>query len=189
MPSASVCPSESDFAQLAAGMLHDDARRALEEHLDQCQACTELMGILGSLPRDSSQQVTLASSDGMSSSQRNLPWWLTDRAAVASTLLATQCFWSGVLWLPAMERLLGDEQATMPTLLWAFAAYSACIGMCGPLLGVAALVAVGRRSPWALRFIVAHAVAIMPSLVMAPLGVVALIEMRRQAHPRVHCEK
>lgn len=189
MSSVIPCPPESDFAELAAGTLSDSARRALEEHLDSCQACTELVGVLGALPLVLEPQVTLASSGGTSTCQRAVPWWLTDHAAVASTMLATQCFWSAVLWVPAIQWLRVADPSTRPVVLWAFAVYASCVGLLGPLLAVAALVAARRRSQWVQLFILVHAMVAVPSVVMAPLAIVALARVRRQARPRTRIER
>jgi hypothetical protein len=100
-------------------------------------------------------------------------------------MLATQCFWSIVLWGPAIEWLVGVRRATSHEFLCAFAVYASSVGILGPVLAVASLVAVRQRSRWAARLITIHAVLASFSLAMTPLSIVALLYLRRPVRGRV----
>ncbi len=185
MSSSTACPTESVFAELAAGDLKFDARRALEEHLDQCDVCTELVGILGALPSALNRQHRTVLGDGDATGQQHVPWWLTDRATIAFTLLVAQLFWSAMLWYPATKWLASVDYTAADWRLWGFAAYAAVVGILGPLIAVAAVLAVWRRRSWAVHLIAVQAAVTIPSLVLTPLAIVTVLHLRRQRHLRV----
>jgi hypothetical protein len=183
MSSGSACPSESAFAELAAGMLPDDARQRLEEHVDGCAACTELVGMLGALPDAPLVLQRAVTSDAESPRRLAVPWWYSNHAAIASTMLVVQFHWSILLWLPATRLLIGADYATIPALTVVLAAYTSSVGIVGPFAAVASLTAVRRGYPSAGLLMAIHAMMMIPSLTITPLSLVVLSHLRRKRHP------
>lgn len=167
------CPDESSFAELAAGCLSPERRKALERHIDRCDACNELLSVLAGLR---GQDVAKAGDNFAGLSSR---WRLTDMAAPAGTLLAVQLVWCAVWWKPALTYFDASRMHADGWALQAYFGYGVLVGWIGPLVGTFAFLGAWRRWRATPRIITIQALLSLPTGSLAPVALAALYHLRQ----------
>jgi hypothetical protein len=178
----SSCPSESAFAALAAGQLASAARAALEQHIDRCASCSDLVGLLGTLADDDRVDGTLAASSGPVHAGQPSSGRCED-VAVMLTSLATQLCFSIFVWLPAARCLIEHHtwDRGWPTGLLLI--HLTVTGALGQLASLGHALATSRRSQWAQRLLALHAWLNIPTVLMTPIAMVELCFIRWRRQP------
>jgi anti-sigma factor RsiW len=165
------CPDEDTVAQLLQGLLPADELARLEQHLDECPACTELVAELGKAYEHSAEPLRVAPI------RKPEPSDLTrvELFAVAIHALIT----AKLGWLIAAGRL--DIVTAVHPMHPSTVALLVCGAWFGPIGGITAAFgawALGRRRSWANRAAAIHAALVLPSVVLTPLSIYVLVRLR-----------
>jgi hypothetical protein len=161
------CPDDNQLARLLEGTLSGHERLGLEQHLDGCSACVELLAEIGrafsNAPRALSDARTPAPA-ARAAAQAAWLGWVALFAAVAQGLSATKLVQLGLaLRGPTAE---GCELLAV----WLGSA---------ALAGLTAAVGALKHEPWAARWLRGHALLTLPSVAFTPLAMWVLRELRR----------
>jgi hypothetical protein len=186
------CPDENTFASLQAGLLSPREMAEFHLHLDRCQACLELAGMLGCLDDTKSVRTANAGQDGPypPPSLADAPRLTTQSrrparecvVALGAATLAHAYFsvaMTPIFWRAAktaggnvvFTNLFGgfSPVATLYIELWG------AVGFVWACVAWLALVT-GRR--WARMAAASYAVLSLPTIVLAPLGICTLVTLR-----------
>ncbi len=193
------CPNENDYARMLDGLVSQHQRRLLEEHIDGCSACHALLTELGKLyaPADG-ERLSVAPKGRVSQPP---PATTTDRAVGSSrqlltlelALLSVHLVWASLSLPLAWRAVLGPVEAALstehsvqspPSVMLAVLAmvvlcYAAMWAPLGALWTGLSAYGFWRGRNWARRAAKLHAVISLPSLVLLPLGLLVLVELRR----------
>lgn len=161
-PTPSACPDDDTMARFAQGLLPPADVARLEQHIDQCPVCAELVVALGRVGGASPPPSVVPS-------VRPPPELLVPTELVAAVLHA---FWSALSLPPLVSSLAsGGERAALPLIAAGY------VVVWAPLGGLVALVAAwgsGRLRRWGRGMAVVHAVVSLPSLVLLPIAAFVL---------------
>ncbi|HEY2408358.1 MAG TPA: zf-HC2 domain-containing protein [Polyangiaceae bacterium] len=159
------CPDDNALARLLEGTLTDPERLGLEQHLDGCAACSELLAQIG---RAYAKPKTRAEARSAKPALGALGWlgWLALGAALLEGLVAAR------LAQLALELQGAFAVASSFASVW--------LGI-GALSGLCAAIGIFRDRSWAKRWLWSYALLALPSLAFTPVALCILRELRRPA--------
>jgi anti-sigma factor RsiW len=161
-----VCPDEDTIAQLIQGLLSGDERARLEQHLDGCAACTELVAELGKAFGPETKHSALpppTARDTRSLTRIEL------FAALVHAVITLKLGWVVVS---------DGNPSTAPALSAVVVVAGVLFGPIGAAMATVAAWGSSRSAGWARRAAVVHALLALPSLALTPLAVYVLVHHR-----------
>jgi hypothetical protein len=182
------------------GLVSSNQRRQLEEHIDGCADCRAVLAELGRVyaPSQLGERLSLARTV-RPASRATAPSDIRPAASLRQLValelamlavhvlwaaLALPCIWRGVFlpvdpveWAgrsvqaaPGLASIIGTLTILSYTVIWA---------PLGAVWTATAAYGLWRRRQWARRAVKVHALVSLPSGWLLPLGVMALVELRR----------
>lgn len=162
-----ACPDEDTVAQLLQGLLSGDDLARLERHLDGCAACTELVAELGKAFGPETRR-----SDRPAPARDAVPLARVELFAAFIHVLVT----GKLAWLTVTgEALTASHHPAVTAAAFALGVLS---GPIGAAVAATAAWSSSRGARWARRAAIAHAVIALPTVILTPLAIYVLVELR-----------
>lgn len=173
-----VCPDEDTIAQLIQGLLSGDERARLEQHLDGCAACTELVAELGKAFGPETQR----SAPPPATVQEPVPLAADDTRGLTGIQLFAAFIHAVITvklgWLLVSSGDASFAATSTPVLTGLVLVAGALFGPVGATVAAFAAWGSRRGAGWARRATVVHALIALPSLALTPLAVYVLVHYR-----------
>jgi len=199
------CPDETAFARLQLGQLPPVEAATLHAHLDVCPACLELASLLGCLgtspAKDASNFIGHPESTGRTRKRHRAAGVQHDANSVGRevelvstlTLLIGHAYFASRLGQIGLRCLVFDlTQHSIGVGLWhtareVFCCYGVLWSSLGLLWGALTLYTLTRQnSPYFRWATYCYACAALPSIVLAPIAICALLAYKARGLGREH---
>jgi anti-sigma factor RsiW len=180
----SACPNENAFARLLEGLASDSERAELERHVDRCPACAELLTMLGRAYAPSPTTSTWEASTA-GEAPAALEW--TPQARRSLTRIALFAALVHVVIGAKLGLLFSEHGVSSVADLAGHTVliYGLVWGPFGAVVALAAATTLARSWRLGRKLAFWHAILSLPSIVLTPLSLCTLYELRRHERPRI----
>jgi anti-sigma factor RsiW len=174
------CPDENVYARLHDGLLAERERLVLEEHIDDCPVCAELLAQIGKVyarhePAPSADAI--ATPEPSPPAPRALTWIELSLALMHATMTwklaaSMRAHVEIARSLPLLER--------HPSIASVAAFYLLAWAPAGWVITLASAWGIARDRPWGARLARFHAWSSLPSVLLTPLSFYVLAVLHRR---------